>query len=459
MSSSFSSNNNDSSNSATVKKHPSTNTGVELRPLVFGKYEDGDDGGECNTTTTADQDKNDDSFVDNQQSSSHGGEFGVGNSSALQVAVNIFISFVGSGMLGMPFAFQKSGWLLGVVTLGFMSTLNVYAMLLLVKTRKFLESSGHTGMHGYGDVGRIIAGRRGENFVNICLVISQVGFATAYIIFIAANLNNIYGIHRAYVCFGCVPVLAILVQIQDMSYLSPFSFIADISNITGLVAVMLQDYSAYQSYHESVITHNFSNVLYVASVSLYSLEGVGLVLPLESSCTDRNWFPSLLRNTIFGITSLMAVFGCFGYFAFGSNTLAPITLNLDGAWATIVKIALCLALYLTFPIMLFPVNEVMEDFVLSQASRPNRTFRTSVVFLSALIAYAIPDFGKFLSLVGASICSILGLILPGYFHMTAVGKELTFWQMLLDWFLIAFGVIFGIVGTLDAFVSLLKEDE
>lgn len=109
--------------------------------------------------------------------------------------------------------------------------------------------------------------------------------------------------------------------------------------------------------------------------------------------------------------------------------------------------------------MLFPVNEVMEDFVLSQASRPNRTFRTSVVFLSALIAYAIPDFGKFLSLVGASICSILGLILPGYFHMTAVGKELTFWQMLLDWFLIAFGVIFGIVGTLDAFVSLLKEDE
>ena len=46
------------------------------------------------------------------------------------------------------------------------------------------------------------------------------------------------------------------------------------------------------------------------------------------------------------------------------------------------------------PVMLFPVNEVMEDFVLSKGPRPNRTFRASVVFLSALIAYAIPDFGK-----------------------------------------------------------------
>jgi len=41
--------------------------------------------------------------------------------------VNIFISFVGAGLLGLPYAFQRSGWLLGVICLAAVSTGNVYA--------------------------------------------------------------------------------------------------------------------------------------------------------------------------------------------------------------------------------------------------------------------------------------------------------------------------------------------
>ena len=95
-----------------------------------------------------------------------------------QVAVNIFISFVGAGLLGLPYAFQRSGWLLGVICLAAVSTGNVYAMLLLVKCRKRLESNGYTGIKGYGDLGREVLGHRGEILVNVCLVVSQAGFAT-----------------------------------------------------------------------------------------------------------------------------------------------------------------------------------------------------------------------------------------------------------------------------------------
>ena len=67
-------------------------------------------------------------------------------------------------------------------------------------------------------------------------------------------------------------------------------------------------------------------------------------------------------------------------------------------------------------------------------------------------------FYQFLSLVGASICSILGLILPGYFHLQAFEKsELSSWQSCLDWFLMIFGVGFGIFGTYDAFMNLINE--
>ena len=92
--------------------------------------------------------------------------------------MNIFISFVGAGLLGLPYAFQRSGWLLGVICLAAVSTGNVYAMLLLVKCRKRLESNGYTGIKGYGDLGREVLGHRGEILVNVCLVVSQAGFAT-----------------------------------------------------------------------------------------------------------------------------------------------------------------------------------------------------------------------------------------------------------------------------------------
>jgi proton-coupled amino acid transporter len=135
-----------------------------------------------------------------------------------------------------------------------------------------------------------------------------------------------------------------------------------------------------------------------------------------------------------------------------------VTLNLDGMTANIVKIALCLGLYLTYPIMMFPINQVMEHLFLGHSSPdPHRLFRSSVVLLSALVAFVIPDFGKFLSLIGASICSVLGFILPGYFHlMTFARNELYFWQWAMDYFLIVFGVLFAIVGTSSSIGNLMS---
>jgi proton-coupled amino acid transporter len=391
------------------------------------------------------------------------GDFGEeGTATNKQVAVNIFICFVGAGMLGMPYAFAQSGWLLGSLTLAGVSTANVYAMLLLVKCRKKLEAAGNSNIHGYGDLGREAFGPLGESFVNVMLVISQLGFATAYIIFIAANLYSISDkFEQMYVCYGCIPVLSLLVQIRDMKTLSPFSLIADVAMLFGLSSVFFEDWEYYEPHNSVIHLAQWDSFLYVTGVSLYSLEGVAMVLPLESSCADRKQFPKLLCAVVAGITMLMATFGTAGYIGFGDATQAPITLNLLGTWATFVKCALCLALYLTYPIMMFPVSNVMEDMFLRQEQKPSRVFRASVVVLTATVAYAIPDFGKFLSLVGSSICVILGFILPCAIHLTLSdwkGGGLKWWEIVIDILLMSFGVVFGALGTFRSCMELLDSD-
>lgn len=385
----------------------------------------------------------------------------VGTASNAQVAVNIFISFVGAGLLGQPYAFAQSGWLMGTIAVTSVSAANVYAMMLLVNTRKKLEQdeANKGTIKGYGDIGRVVSGPSGESFVNLCLVISQIGFSTAYLIFIAANIHSVFPkFERGWICFFCVPILSLLVQAQDMKTLSPFSLIADVANLLGLGAVLFQDFEEYEYHHEPIqAATNFGGFIYVASVAIYSLEGVNLVLPLESSCADRKGFPALLAKVIAGITVLMVSFGSAGYIAFGSKTEAPITLNLspEGPWGNFVKCALSLALYLTYPIMMFPVGQVMEDtFALFRKfSAPTRA---AIVVVTASTAYAVPSFGKFLGLVGSSICMILGFILPCYFHLQAFERsELSTFEYYFDYLLIALGSVMGIIGTYNSLMDML----
>ena len=390
-----------------------------------------------------------------------------GTATPAQVAVNIFISFVGAGLLGLPYAFSRSGWCLGVICLAAVSTGNIYAMLLLVKCRKRLESNGYVGIKGYGDLGREVMGHRGEVLVNVCLVVSQAGFATAYLIFIAANFTSITNgkAGRALIIYACVPILSLLVQFRDMKKLSPFSLVADVANLMGLSCVIFQDFE-YNTHSDNIKALDFAGVIYVTSVCIYSLEGVGLILPLESSCANREGFPKLLKKVVFGITVIMAIFGVCGYVAFGEATLSPISLNLKGESAAFVQMALCLAIYLTYPIMMFPVSDVLENLFLSDSNKPprsycpSRTFRICIVLTTATIAYTIPNFGKFLELVGASICTLLGFILPCIFHIKVFGRtELKTWEFLLDIALIVLGTFFGIVGTFDAILKLMEKED
>jgi len=395
----------------------------------------------------------------------HEGVAPPGTATNPQVACNIVISFVGAGMLGVPDAFRQAGWFLGSVTLLSVSALNVYAMLLLPQVKRALLRNHRKTCNSYGEVGRHIMGPRGENFVNMCLGVSQAGFATAYIIFISANLYSIAHIPRSVTCFACVPGLALLVQFRDMKHLSPFSLLANCANFAALSAVLLQDYESIQNYDPSDHMEprkavDFSGFLYVIAITIYSMEGIGLVLSLEASCKNGSHFPWLLRGMLTLITLFMVFFGCAGYLAFGDNTVAPITLNLvDHFWsATFVKCSLCLGLYLTFPVMMYPIWTIAES--MSETVREEPTarilFRCGVVLASTLVAYSVPDFGKFLSLVGSSLCTILGFILPTYFHSKVLRDESPAWQVALNCFLMIGGAMFGFLGTWNSFVAMLN---
>lgn len=427
----------------TINNHNETND----------EYCDGDDDGENEIT---------DPLVGGTEKTAHNedhhGAGPPGSAGTPQVIVNIVISFVGAGLLGIPNAFSESGWLLGSITLLVVSGLNVYAMLCLPRVQKLLQAKYPSEtVRSYGDLGRVILGPTGENFIFVCLGISQAGFATAYIIFIAANLHSIYGWSRGAICSFCVPGLLALVQFRDLASLSPFSLLANTANFCALSAVLFQDYENYTPHNDTIHKADFSGVIKVMAVTIYSMEGVGLVLSLKSSCKQPQRFSFLLIATLTVISLFMVVFGSAGYWAFGTKTLAPITLNMASHWsATFVKCALCLGLYLTYPIMMFPIWTIIETPSIEGYQR--FVVRSFVVSVSAFVAYSIPNFGNFLHLVGSSICTLLGFVFPSYFHLHSAWETLPFWQKGLDMLLLVGGFSFGCMGTYQSIKDMMNEE-
>ena len=52
-----------------------------------------------------------------------------------KVVANIFISFIGGGILGLPYAFKRAGIMEGVIIMVLVAAFSVYAMLLLIECK------------------------------------------------------------------------------------------------------------------------------------------------------------------------------------------------------------------------------------------------------------------------------------------------------------------------------------
>lgn len=100
------------------------------------------------------------------------------HSSDFRTFGNTIISFVGSGVLGLPFAFRQTGFALGLAILLFVAAVSTYAMFLIIRCKYALKNKGHI-CTTYGQVAQYAYGDIGSTIVNVLLVVTQSGFCIA----------------------------------------------------------------------------------------------------------------------------------------------------------------------------------------------------------------------------------------------------------------------------------------
>lgn len=358
-------------------------------------------------------------------------------------------SFVGTGILFLPDGFRSGGILFSPLCLTFVAALTLYAMLRLLQCRELVGGTyGHVGFKAYGSWGR--------RMVQISIIMMQAGFCCTYVIFVAQNMAEVLAFWGTQVETSTLILLQILVYIplswiRYISYFSISNLIADVFILYGLAFILGNSFwlLATNGPAQDVELFNKQDYPVFIGTSIFTFEGIGLVLPTQSSLNKARQarFPRLLTWTVVGLLFFYSFFAGINYITFGSGIAPMVTSSLPrNGWTSSVQFGYAFAQLLSYPLFLFPAVKIMEEMLgfpvrASGKKVAKNCFRAVAVLGTVCIAY----FGQsrldlFVSIVGAFCCVPLSLVYPPLFYLK-LNPNASWLDKIVDSFVVVVGLV------------------
>lgn len=348
-----------------------------------------------------------------------------GKGTPFGAAMLLLKSFVGTGVLFLPRAYLNGGMLFSNIILAFIAALSYYCFILLVGCRLKVPAS-------FGGMGEKIYGPWFKHAINFSLVISQVGFSSAYIVFVAENLRAfVLAVTRCKtdLNIGVMILIQMIIFLplslyRNINQIQKLALAADLFILLGLIYVYFIDVKTIVKQGGISDIENFNPEYWTLLIgtAIFTFEGVGLVIPIQSGMADPKKFPRVMGTVMIIITVVFISAGALSYAAFGSKTKTVILLNMaqDDKLVNAVQFIYSLAILLSTPLQIYPAIEITSQQLFSRTGKYNpwikwkkNIFRFFMVAICALIAWAgANDLDKFVSLVGSFACIPLVYIYP-----------------------------------------------
>ncbi|KAL8837157.1 MAG: hypothetical protein Q9176_005900 [Flavoplaca citrina] len=348
-------------------------------------------------------------------------------------------AFIGTGIMFLPKAFNNGGILFSSITLITVSLLSVLSFHLLLQCRR-----RHGG--GYGELGAAIGGRKLRALILSSITLSQIGFVCSGMIFIAQNLRSFLnavtpGSHfvldtKALIAIQLI-VLIPLALIRDISRLGPAALLADVFIFIGLFYIWYYDIStiATSGMHPTVQLFNPNAFTLTIGSAIFTFEGIGLILPIQSSMSQPDKFPRLLYIVMVIVTIIFTSVGALCYATFGDKTRVEIISNYPQTSKLVnsVQFLYSMAVLVGTPVQLFPATRIIETKLFGDRASGKKSwttkwkkngFRTAITVVCGLISIVgASDLDKFVALIGAFACVPLVYIYPAFLHFKGVARS------------------------------------
>ena len=348
-------------------------------------------------------------------------------------------AFIGTGIMFLPKAFRNGGILFSSITLVLVALISCLCFHLLLQCRKRVGGS-------YGDLGAAIGGPKFRSLILGSITISQIGFVCSGMIFTAENLfsflDAVTSDHVTPLGINALIALQLIILIplaliRNISKLGPVALLADVFIFFGLFYIWYYDIStlAGRGIHETVKLFNPHSFTLTIGSAIFTFEGIGLILPIQSSMAQPEKFSRLLYLVMVIITIIFTSIGFLCYATFGSHTSIEIISNYPqtSKLVNVVQFLYSMAVLVGTPVQLFPAARIIETSLFGERASGKRSqamkwkknaFRTGITILCGVIAIlGASDLDKFVALIGSFACVPLVYIYPALLHYKAVAQS------------------------------------
>ncbi|KAK3305125.1 transmembrane amino acid transporter protein-domain-containing protein [Chaetomium strumarium] len=356
----------------------------------------------------------------------------------LKTFFTLMKAFIGTGIMFLPKAFSNGGILFSTVTMLAVSAITMVAFHLLLQCK--LHYSG-----GYGEIGHAVAGPRMRNLILFSIALSQLGFVCAGIVFVAENLATFFDAVTAgpspFTTAGLIAIQLIflvpLSWIRNISKLGPVALLADACILVGVAYIYWFTSTSLSSrgVDPTVVAFNPSMYTLTIGAAIFTFEGIGLVLPIQSSMAQPHHFEPLLGLVMLIITVVFTSVGALCYATFGERTQIEIINNFPQTSPLVnaVQLLYAVAILVGTPVQLFPALRIVEGRIFGHRRSGKRSLRIKwvknafrfavVVFCGLVSAAGAGNLDRFVALIGSVACVPLVYIYPAYLHYRGVASK------------------------------------
>ena len=161
---------------------------------------------------------------------------------------------------------------------------------------------------------------------------------------------------------------------------------------------------------------------------------------------------------------MMVVYITFGYLCisfYGSalDGVPVITSKFPHTFvAYSVKIAFCINLVFSYPLMLYPVNNILESYIFKGWKKSSKRHYLKNCSRTVLVAFTVgftlllgQKINQFISILGALTCTPLAFTLPAYFHLKTCAltdreKNIDKLIIVFSFFILVFATTMGVLN-------------
>lgn len=399
-----------------------------------------------------------------------------GGLSTTQTAFLIAGEMAGSGVLALPRALVKTGWV-GVPIIIVMCLVAAFSGKRLGDCWTIIEDRDPNmrsrKRNPYAIIAEQTLGKTWSVIVSMAIIVTLFGASVVYLLLAAQIIEQVFLaiIPSLTICTWYLIVVGAMTPLMFFGTPRDMTFTGIIAFGSTVIACVLYFIEMMNEIHPFVFRwgiHGFQDFFLAFGTIMFAFGGASTFPTIQNDMSDKSKFSKSLHYSFAAILLLYLPIAIGGYAVYGESVASNVAASLMATPLTLVaNVLMAIHLVFAFIILINPVCQEMEElYSVPQDSIGWRmAVRLSIMAGILFIGESVPRFYTILALVGGSSVALLTYILPSYCYLSLISQaprpgqaavQTPGWMKMVCYEVIALGVLGGIASTYSAISAIFS---